>query len=107
VADVERFDIADVVVPVASPVTLIRTGHTHLQQDAIDRAFPEATALIFAGQYQIQLDEQALPVQAVSPEASSAWRRRMRSPARQTTPTRGRGERTLLGTDVAVGCGRK
>jgi len=41
VADVERLDIAGVVVPVASPAALIRTKHTRRHQDAIDRAFLE------------------------------------------------------------------
>jgi ribose 1,5-bisphosphokinase PhnN len=41
VEDVEHLDLGGVVVPVASPATLIRTKHTHRPQDAIDCSFLE------------------------------------------------------------------
>ena len=41
VEDAERLDLGGVLVPVASPATLIRTKHTHRPQDAIDCAFLE------------------------------------------------------------------
>ncbi len=39
VTDVEWVELGDVLVPVASPATLIRTKDTHRPQDAIDRSF--------------------------------------------------------------------
>ena len=39
--DAEQVDLDGVLVPVASPATLIRTKLTHRPQDAIDRAFLE------------------------------------------------------------------
>ncbi len=42
VADAESHDLGGVVVPVASPGTLIRTKQTSRPQDAIDREFLEA-----------------------------------------------------------------
>ena len=42
VEDAESLDLGGVLVPVASPATLIRTKHTHRPQDAIDRSFLEA-----------------------------------------------------------------
>ncbi len=39
IADAERLDIGGVMVPIASPATLIRTKDTHRPQDAIDCAF--------------------------------------------------------------------
>jgi hypothetical protein len=41
VADVERRQFGGVLVPVASPATLIRTKDTYRPQDGIDRAFLE------------------------------------------------------------------
>ncbi|MEQ1728789.1 MAG: nucleotidyl transferase AbiEii/AbiGii toxin family protein [Vicinamibacterales bacterium] len=40
--DMERHDLAGVLVPVASPSALIRTKDTYRPQDAIDRAFLSA-----------------------------------------------------------------
>ncbi len=41
-ADVERIDLGGVIVPVASPATLIRMKNTYRPQDRIDREYLEA-----------------------------------------------------------------
>ena len=41
VTDAEAIELGDVLVPVASPATLIRTKNTYRPQDAMDRAFLE------------------------------------------------------------------
>jgi len=41
VADSEQIEIDGVIVPIASPATLIRTKDTNRPQDALDRAFLE------------------------------------------------------------------